>query len=385
MERTAALRMDAEWAKIRSGRAGTSPGKRERMLTDLIAALAPHAEDDLSLTARLSLRYGDLARHHFDTGRREAALTAVDEAIRRCEEPARHDEQHARWYARALINQAVYLAEPLSDELGLPRYAFHPSGEQPSPGDREDGLAALAATRRAIGVWESLDQSDQRNQEGLAQAHVFLGDRLEELGRPVDAAAWAVRAEREFHLLWSPPDPREAAHNATLEHLGDQLERRLRRCPFDGGLTQLQAEGLLPGRLVPLAVVAARIEGVEPDAIAEGLGVDGAEVRRILRARSWRAVWRFDVRDTADGRWTPMRYPWRGTDAVTDRSAAAVAAELTDAFLHAPDRPPSSVHWRIAVWWEEEDHLDGSRFLKTYAPSAPSSPSSPPAPATPSA
>ncbi|MFD9220827.1 hypothetical protein ACFWDI_12630 [Streptomyces sp. NPDC060064] len=133
MERTAALRLDAEWAKVRSGRAGASPRERERMLTDLIAALAAHAADDLSLTARLSLRYGDLARHHFDTGRREDALTAVDEAIRRCEEPARHDEEHARWYARALISQAVYLAEPLSDELGLPRYALHPMGEQPRP------------------------------------------------------------------------------------------------------------------------------------------------------------------------------------------------------------------------------------------------------------
>ncbi|MFF3455981.1 hypothetical protein ACFYXH_17015 [Streptomyces sp. NPDC002730] len=369
MERTAALRLDAEWAKVRSGRAGASPRERERMLTDLIAALAAHAADDLSLTARLSLRYGDLARHHFDTGRREDALTAVDEAIRRCEEPARHDEEHARWYARALISQAVYLAEPLSDELGLPRYALHPMGEQPSSGDREDGLAALAATRRAIEVWERLDRSDPRNQEGLAQAHAFLGDRLEELGLPVEAASWAVRAEREFHALWSAPDPREAAHAVALEHLDDQLERRLRGCPFDGGLTYLRAQDLLPERLLPLAVLAARIEGVDPDAIAEGLGLDGAEVRRILRARSWRAVWRFDVRDGADGSWTPMTYPWRGTDAVTDRSAEAVAAELTDAFLHSPDRPPSSVHWRIAVWWEEEDHLDGSRFRLAYPPS----------------
>lgn len=54
--------------------------------------------------------------------------------------------------------------------------------------------------------------------------------------------------------------------------------------------------------------------------------------------------------------------------AVTDRSAEAVAAELTDAFLHSPDRPPPSVRWRIAVWWEEESHLDGSRFRLTYAP-----------------
>ncbi|MFK4225622.1 hypothetical protein [Streptomyces sp. NPDC019890] len=369
MERTAALRLDAEWAKVRSGRPGVSPHARERMLTELIAALAPHAEDDLSLTARLSLRYGDLARHHFDTGRRAEALTAVDEAVLRCEEPARHDPEHARWYARALISQAVYLAEPLSDELGLPRYAFQPDGEQPPPGDREDGLAALAATRRAIEVWEGLDPSDPQNQEGLAQAHVFLGDRLEELGQPVEAAAWAVRAEREFHALWPDSEASESRHAAALEHLGDQLERRLRRCPFDGGLIRLRTQELLPARLLPLAVVAARIEGVEPDAIAKGLRLEAAEVRRILRARCWRAVWRFDIRDTADGTWRPMTYPWRGMDAVTDRSAEAVAAELTDAFLNSPYRPPTSAHWRIAVWWEEEDHLDGSCFRRTYAPS----------------
>jgi hypothetical protein len=193
----------------------------------------------------------------------------------------------------------------------------------------------------------------------------------------VDAAAWAVRAEREFHTLWpaapeapdapGAPDARETAHAAALEHLGDQLERRLRRCPFDSGLTRLREQDLLPERLLPLAVVAARIEGVEADAIAEGLRLDGTEVRRILRARSWRAVWRFDVQE-ADGTWTPMRYPWRGTDAVADRSAEAVAAELTDAFVHSPDRPPPSVPWRIAVWWEEEDHLDGARYRLTCAP-----------------
>jgi hypothetical protein len=311
MERTAALRLDAEWAKVRSGRAGASPRERERMLKDLIAALSPHAEDDLPLTARLSLRYGDLARHHFDTGQREDALSAVDEAIWRCEEPARHDEEHARWYARALINQAVYLAEPLSDELGLPRYALNPHGDQPSPDAREEGLAA------------------------------------------------------------------------TLEHLGDQLERRLRRCPFDGGLTRLRERDLLPARLLPLAVLAARIEGVEPDVIAEGLRLDVMEVRQILRAHSWRAVWRFDIQE-ADGSWTPMAYPWRGMDAIADLSAEAVAAELADAFVHSPDRPPPSVHWRIAVWWEEEDHLDGSRFRRTYAPSRPGPPEHPSRGRTPS-
>ncbi|MEU0373504.1 hypothetical protein ABZ070_25185 [Streptomyces sp. NPDC006283] len=365
MERTAALRLDAEWAKVRAGRPAASPHERERMLTDLITALAPHAADDLPLAARLSLRYGDLARHHFDTGRRIDALGAADEAVRHGAEPAKHDAEHARWFARALISQAVYLAEPLSDELGLPRYAFHPQGEQPCVEDRLAGLAAVEATHRAIAVWEGLDQSEPRNREGLAQAHVFLGDRLEELGRPVDAAEWAVRAEREFHTLWQVPDPAERSRAAVLEHLGDQLERRLRRCPFEDGLTQLRKRELLPERLLPLAVLAARIDGVAPDAIAEGLSLDRAEVCRILRAHSWRAVWRFDVR-AGDGSWTSMAYPWRGSDAVTDITAEAVAADLLDAFRKSADLPPPATPWRFALWWEEEDHLDGSRFRMTH-------------------
>ncbi|MEU1281130.1 hypothetical protein [Streptomyces sp. NPDC005805] len=367
MERRAALRLDAQWAKVRAGRPGSAPERRERMLTDLITALAPHAVDDPALTATLGLRYGDLARHHFDIGRREEALAAASAAVRHSAGPAAHDPEHARQYARALISQAVYLAEPLSDELGLPRYAFHPHGEQPSAEDRLAGLAAVESTHRAIAVWEGLDQGDPRNQEGLAQAHAFLGDRLEELGRPVDAAEWAVRAERAFHAVWTEPDPARRAHAAVLEHLGDQLQRRLRRCPFDGGLTQLRKRELLPDRLLPLAVVAGRIEGVGPDAIAEGLGLERTEVRRILRAHCWRAVWRFDVCG-ADGSWRPLAYPWRGMDAVTDRTAHAVATELTEAFRDSAALPPAPARWRFALWWDEEDHLDGSRFRMTSPP-----------------
>nr|WP_197358033.1 hypothetical protein [Streptomyces clavuligerus] len=253
MERTAVLRLDAEWTKVRAGRAAVPPGERERMLLDLISALAPHAANDLPLTARLSLRYADLARHHFDAGRRVKALRAVAEAVRHCAEPARHDEEHARWYARALLSQSVYLAEPLSDELGLPRYAFPARGERPPAAARADGIAALEATRRAMAVWEGLPGGDPRNREGLAQSRAFLGDRLEELGDPVEAVVWAVRAEQEFHALGERPG---APHGTALEHLGDQLVRRLRRCGFQGGLTRLRAEGLLPGRLLPLAVVA---------------------------------------------------------------------------------------------------------------------------------
>ncbi|MGW6457258.1 hypothetical protein ACWF94_15280 [Streptomyces sp. NPDC055078] len=385
MERTAALRLDAEWAKVRSGRAGVSSGARERMLLDLIAALTPHAEDDTPLAARLSLRYGDLARHHFDAGRRADALAAVQQAIRRCAGPAGQDPRYARWYAKALISKAVYLAEPLSDELGLPRYAFRPHGDRPPAAALTDGLAALGVTRRAIGVWEGLDASDPRNREGLAQAHAFLGDRLEELGDPVEAAGWAARAEREFQELRPAAEGRELLHSAALEHLGDQLERRLRRCPFQNGLTLLRSRELLPARMLPLAVVAARIEGVEPEAIAGGLRLEVTEVRRILRARSWRAVWRFDTRADRGAPWTPMAFPWRGMDAVTDRSAAAFGDDLTDAFLSGPDRPPEPVQWRMAVWWEEEDHLDGSRFRRTCAPTEPTAPPAPPEPTTPAA
>ncbi|MEO3977098.1 hypothetical protein [Streptomyces sp. CAU 1734] len=368
MGRSAALRLDEEWSRVRSGRACVSPGARERMLRDLISALTPLAENDLPLAARLGLRYADLARHHFDTGRRAEALIAVREAVRRCAGPAGHDAEHARWYAKTLTSQALYLAEPLSDELGLPRWAFQPIGDRPPPAARADGLAALAVTRRAMSVWEGLDQADPRNRAGLAQSRAHLGDRFEELGEPVEAVIWAVRAEREFQELWSRSRSRGGPAAGSLEHLDEQLRRRLRRCPFAGGLTRLRAGDLVPERLLPLAVVAARIEGVEPDGIAEGLRLTGAEVRRMLRACSWRAVWRFDTRDGEGAPWTPMAHPWRGMDAVTDRSAAAFAAELTEAFLNGPGRPGGSPHWRVAVWWEDEEHLDGSRFRLSHTP-----------------
>ncbi|MFF8957204.1 hypothetical protein [Streptomyces sp. NPDC014894] len=367
MERTAALRLDAEWARTGPGRDALPAREHERTLRDLIAALAPHARTDLPCAARLGLRYADLARHCFDTGRRTEALLAAHEAVRRCAEPARHDPEHARWYAAALLGQSVYLAEPLRDELGLPRYAFQPDGDRPPAAARADGLAALAAARRAVGVWERLGGADPRDLEGLARAHAFLGDRLEELGDPVESAARAAVAEGRFRELDPAPAGRDSPYAAALEHLGDQLERRLRRCPFRGGLTRLRAAGQLPERLLPLAVVAARVEGVEPDAIARGLGLEPAEARRILRARSWRAVWRFDVREVPGAPWTPMARPWHGADAVTDRSAAQVAAELTDAFRNAPGRPPEPAHWRIAVWWEDEDQEAGARFRRTHA------------------
>ncbi|MEU3045212.1 hypothetical protein ABZ705_01585 [Streptomyces sp. NPDC006984] len=367
MERCAALRLDEEWARIRTGRPGSAPGERERILTELIAALAPHAVDDPELTTTLGLRYGDLARHHFDMGGRVDALAAAADAVRCCAAGARHGARSARAHARALVDQAVYLAEPLSDELGLPRYAFHPQGERPPAEDLLAGAAAVESTRRAIAVWEGLDQEDPRNREGLAQAYAFLGDRLEELGHPVDAAEWAVRAERAFRAVRPDAGPGERARTAVLEHLGDQLERRLRRCPFAEGLTRLRGRGLLPERLLGLAVVAGRIEGMEPEAIAEGLRLERAEVRRILRSHSWRAVWRFDV--CADGgTWTPLAHPWRGMDAVTDRTAAAVAAELADAFRSSEVLPPEPARWRFALWWDEEDHLDGSRVRMTYPP-----------------
>lgn len=384
MERTAALRLDAEWSTGGGTGIGLTSAERHRTLVRLIDALAPHADGDPPVAARLGLRYAELARHHFEAGRRTPALSAVGEAVRHGAGPARHDPEHARWYARALTSQAIYLAHPLSDELGLPRYAFQGPGSRPPSTARADGLAALAATRRAVAVWSGLDPTQPGNREGLAQSYAFLGDRLEELGDPVEAAAWAVRAERGLGALWADDRDgpravgdtaagdlklgRDGLHTALLEHLGDQLERRLRRCPFPDGLTRLRADDLLPHRLLPLAVLAARIDGVEAAAIADGLRLELPEVRRVLRARSWRAVWRFDTRDADGAPWTPMAYPWRGTTAVTDRSAAAVGADLADAFLTAPDRPPAPVHWRLAVWWEDEDHLDGARFRHAHAP-----------------
>ncbi|MGW5674206.1 hypothetical protein ACWEV4_03875 [Streptomyces sp. NPDC003860] len=386
MERTAALRLDAEWTTGGGVGIGLTSAERHRTLMRLIDALAPHADGDPSVAARLGLRYAELARHHFEAGRRAPALSAAGEAVRHCAGPARHDPEHARWYARALTSRAIYLAHPLSDELGLPRYAFRGPGSRPSSAVRADGFAALAATRRAVAVWAGLDQAEPGNREGLAQAYAFLGDRLEELGDAVEAAAWAVRAERGLCALRAddrddlravgdaaPGEPkpgRDGLHTALLEHLGDQLERRLRRCPFADGLARLRADDLLPERLLPLAVLAARIDGVEAGAIADGLRLALPEVERVLRARSWRAVWRFDTRDADGAPWTPMAYPWRGATAVTDRSAAAVGADLTDAFLTSPDRPPAPVHWRLAVWWEDEDHLDAARFRHDRAPGA---------------
>jgi hypothetical protein len=374
MEQTAALRLNAEWVRAGAGRGRVPARERLRRLTALISALTPHADTESAVAATLGRRYADLARHHYDGGRRDEALAAWHEAVRRCAGPARHDPEHARWYADALTSQAVCLAQPLRDELGLPRYPYQPVGDRPSPADRADGLAALAATRRAIEVWEGLDPGDQRNREGLAQAHAFLGDRLEELGDPVEATAWAARAERGLTALRPPGGVREQRQTAVLEHLAEQLERRLRRCPFHGGLTRLRAEDLLPERLLPLAVLAARIEGVAHRTIAAGLGLAEPEVRRMLRARSWRAVWRFDTRSDEGAPWTPVPYPWRGTDAMTDLGAAEVAEELADAFADflaspgapgGPVRPPEPVQWRLAVWWEDEEHPDGARVRRT--------------------
>ena len=99
MERTAALRLDAEWTKVRSRRASVSPRERERMLADLIAALAPHAEDDLSLAARLSLRYGGLGPAPARHGPPRRGREGDPRGRPGCEEPTGLDDEHARWYA----------------------------------------------------------------------------------------------------------------------------------------------------------------------------------------------------------------------------------------------------------------------------------------------
>lgn len=128
--------------------------------------------------------------------------------------------------------------------------------------ERAAGERARDLTRTAVEVWAGLDQRDPVNRRGLAQAKVFLGDRLAELGFAEEAVAWAVAAESDFRqLLLADPAAEESAEaEEALDHIGRQLELRLRFLTF-GALVSLRAQGLLPERLLPRAVVAARIKG----------------------------------------------------------------------------------------------------------------------------
>ncbi|MFF5443791.1 hypothetical protein [Streptomyces sp. NPDC012888] len=372
-QREAVLRLDEQWARIRAQGVDAEPAEADRLLDELITALREPARTDPECAARLGLRLADLAARRFGRGDRPGALSAVEEGLHHSQQAAGHSPEYARWYARGLINQGVWLAWPLSDALRLPRYPLGAAGEEsPNPMERAAGERARDLTRTAVEIWAGLDQHDQVNRRGLAQAKVFLGDRLAELGLTEEAVAWAVDAEGDFRrLLLAGPggetDPAvlQEAEEA-LDHVGRQLELRLRYLSFDS-LAGLRSGGLLPERLLPQAVVAARIQGVEEDRIAAGLGLDPEHVATMLEVTPWLAVWRFEVRGP-DGLWNVLSHPWHSTAEVRNRTAEDVGAELLHGWMNCPDYPGPSGYWRVHVWWQEEGDPAGARFRLLAGP-----------------
>ncbi|WP_158939276.1 hypothetical protein [Streptomyces sp. NRRL S-87] len=366
--REAALRLDGQWARIRAGAAELPPAEAEALLAELIGALREPARTDPECAARLGLRLSDLAARRFAEGDRPAALAAIEEGMRYAEQAAPHSPEYARWYARGLINHGVWLAWPLSDADRLPRFPLGPGGETvPGPIERAAGERARDLTLAAVEVWRRLDQRDPVNIRGLAQAEVFAGDRLAELGLAADAVAWAADAEAGFRALARAGGPGYEEAEEAVKHLGRQLELRLRLLSFDT-LAALRADGRLPETLLPHAVLAARIQGVDPLVIAAGLQVDEGAVRATLSARPWRAVWRFEVRGP-DGLWDVLGHPWRGSADVTDRTAEETGTGLVRDFTTSPDYPGDATPWRVLVWWHEEGDPAGSRFRLTHTPS----------------
>ncbi|WP_424214368.1 hypothetical protein ACN20G_21135 [Streptomyces sp. BI20] len=369
-QREAALRLDETWAELRADREERPPGapdpgadEAEALLTRLVHALREAARDgDVECTARLGLRLADLAGLRFGRGDRAGALSAVGEALHHSEQAARRAPdvpEFTRWWARGLINQGVWLAWPLSDDRRLPRWPLGSAGsEGPGMMERAAGERALALTRTAVDVWAGLDRADAVNRRGLAQAKVFLADRLAELGHREEAVAWAVDAENDFRrLLAGHPGGASAAEaageaegvRAALAHLARQLDLRLRHLEF-ASLVRLRAQGLLPERLLGQAVVLGGVRGLGPDEIAEGLGVPPAQVAAWWRGSPWPAVWRVDVRDR-DGLWSALPRPWQGRAEVRGRTAADVSAELAESFLGSSERPAAGTPWRLHVWW----------------------------------
>ncbi|MFD3323693.1 hypothetical protein [Streptomyces sp. NPDC058701] len=375
-EREAVLRLDEQWARVRAGDAHVEPAERERLLDELIGALRTHPEDP-RCTALLGLRLADRAALRFAEGDRAAALATIEEALRSSERAAAYSPDFARWYARGLINHGVWLAWPLSDGARLPR---HPLGRAatggPSATERADGERARDLTRTAVGVWAGLDQRDPVNRSGLAQAKVFLGDRLAELGLAEDAVAWAVDAESDFRqLLLADPGTAESADaEEALDHIGRQLELRLRFLAF-GSLVSLRARRLLPERLLPQAVVAARIQGVPESEIAARLHLGADQVHTMLEVTPWLAVWRVEVLGP-DGQWNVQEHPWHSTTEVRNRTAEDVASELVRGFTDSAAYPGDGVPWRLRLWWHEEGDPAAARFRLVVGPD--------PAPGTPS-
>ncbi|MCX5379032.1 hypothetical protein [Streptomyces sp. NBC_00091] len=372
-QREAVLRLDEQWARIRSGAAHAGPAESERLLRELIGALREPARTDPECAARLGLRLGDLAARRFAGGDRAGALAAVEEGLRYAQGAAPHAPEYARWYARGLINQGVWLAWPLSDGARLPRHPLGGGGAAsgPSAMERAAGERARDLTRAAVEVWAGLDQDDPVNRRGLAQAKVFLGDRLAELGSASEAVAWAVDAESGFRrLLLAAPGPEEAQEaEEALDHIGRQLELRLRFLGFDS-LAGLRAEGLLPERLLPQAVVAARIQGVPEAVIGTRLGLDAEQVATMLEVTPWVAVWRVEVRGP-DGLWSVRPEPWRGSAEVRGLTAREVGDGLVREFARSPQYPGEGGRWRVLVWWHEEGDPAGARFRLVVGPDAP--------------
>ncbi|MFG2992566.1 hypothetical protein ACGFZK_25295 [Streptomyces sp. NPDC048257] len=371
VQREAVLRLDEQWARVRSGEEHTEPGERERLLDELIGALRPF-DDDPRCTALLGLRLADRATLRFAAGDRAGALATIEEGLRSSERAAGHSPEFARWYARGLINHGVWLAWPLSDGARLPRHPLGPAaGAGPSAMERAAGERARDLTRTAVEVWAGLDQQDPVNRRGLAQAKVFLGDRLAELGSAEEAVAWAVAAESDFRqLLLADPAAEESGDaEEALDHIGRQLELRLRFLAFDS-LASLRTQGLLPERLLPQAVVAARIQGVPEAGIAAGLGLGVEQVRTMLEVTPWLAVWRFEVRGS-DGLWNVLEHPWHSATEVRNRTAKDVADDLLRGFVSSADYPGEGGHWRVHLWWHEEGDLAGARFRLLAGPDAP--------------
>ncbi|MEU2832259.1 hypothetical protein ABZ667_26955 [Streptomyces lavendulae] len=371
-QREAVLRLDEQWARIRSGAAHADPAESDRLLAELIGALREPARTDADCAARLGLRLGDLAARRFAAGDRAGALAAIEEGLRHARQAAGHAPEYARWYARGLINQGVWLAWPLSDADRLPRHPLGAGGESgPSTMERAAGERARDLTRAAVEVWASLDQHDPVNRRGLAQAKVFLGDRLAELGFASDAVAWAVDAEAGFRrMLLAAPGPEEAQEaEEALDHIGRQLELRLRFLTFES-LAGLRTEGLLPERLLPQAVVAARIQGVAEAEIAARMGLDAEQVVTMLEVTPWRAVWRIEVRGP-DGLWAAQPAPWRDAAEVRNRTAEDVAAGLIRGFMESAAYPGDGALWRVRVWWHAEGDPAGARFRLVIGPDSP--------------
>ncbi|MET9321396.1 hypothetical protein ABZX75_14595 [Streptomyces sp. NPDC003038] len=369
-ERESVLRLDGRWARVRAGAVPAEPQERERLLDELIGALRTRP-DDPECIALLGLRLADRAALRFTGGDRAGALATIEEGLRSAERAAPYSPEYARWYARGLINHGVWLAWPLSDGARLPRHPLgHTATGGPSAIERAAGERARDLTRTAVEVWRGLDQRDPVNRRGLAQAKVFLGDRLAELGFAEDAVAWAVDAESDFrHLLLADPGSEAAAEaGEAIDHIDRQLELRLRFLAMDS-LAGLRAEGLLPERLLPRAVVAARIQGVAEPEIAARLHLGEEQVRTMLEVTPWRAVWRVEVRGP-DGLWNVLEHPWYSATDVRNRTAEDVGEELVRGFLGSADCPGEGVPWRIHLWWHEEGDPAGARFRRVVGPDA---------------